>query len=137
EEEYDLNMAMEKLVEAYPNDYRLQMILGAFYMYRQQAEKSLPFLRAAAEKGELPGAFNMLGYAYMSQGDMDMAQSHFEAYMKAAPDHYNPHDSMGDFYMASKKYKEAAEQFDMAAELNPDIPLHAEKAKKAREMMNP
>lgn len=137
EENFDLSAAMEKLVEAYPEDYKLQLIVGAFYLYGNNPEKGMPFLKTAAEKGKLPGAYNMLGYGYMGQGNMEMAKAQFEAYASAAPNHYNSHDSMGDFYMANKQYKEAAEQFEMAAKLNPDLPLHAEKAQKAKEMMEP
>lgn len=135
EENYDVFGGMAKLADTYPNDARMYLIAGAAYMYGRKPAKGVPLLKKAAEMGQLPGAYNMLGYGHMAQGDMETAKSYFDKYIELAPNHANPYDSMGDYLMAVKDYKGAAEHFDKAASLNPDQPIHAEKAEKARGMI--
>jgi tetratricopeptide (TPR) repeat protein len=136
DEEYQVVDNMAKLTEIYPNDAKLNLFAGVAYMFTQKPDKAMPYLEKAGQIGNLPGTHNMLGYAYLRQGSMEKAQEHFAAYLEAAPDHHNPYDSMGDFLMVMKDYENAATHFDKAAKMNPDQPLHAEKAKKAREMMD-
>jgi tetratricopeptide (TPR) repeat protein len=136
EEDYPVGTSMTKLASLYPQDGRIQLLTGSFLMYfAEKPEQAAPYLVAAEELAQLPGAYNMLGYAYLQQGKMDQARSMFERYVAIAPDHNNSHDSMGDYHMAVKAYAAAATSFDKAAAMDPDQPIHAEKAKKAREMM--
>lgn len=135
EDDYDFLAEVAQLAEVYPADARIHLLIGTVYMYGQKPALAIPYLKKASELDQLPGAYNMLGYAYMGLGKLDEAQASFEAYGAAAPNHYNPFDSMGDYYMAIEDYAAAAESFDKAAELNPDFPGHAEKAAKAREKM--
>ena len=136
DEDYDFFSNLTKLGDAYPEDPRINILVGTAYMYNQAPDKAIPYLSKAADQGGMLGAYNMLGYAHMSQGQFDKAEKFFEAYLEAAPGHENPYDSMGDLMMAQKEYAKAASYFEQAATINPGQGIHAEKAAKARELMN-
>lgn len=137
EEDYAFRESFEQIAVAYPGDARMQLFAGLVWMYGENPDisQAMPYLETAANTGEVPGAYNLLGYAYLQSGDMDRAKDMFDAYMTAAPDHSNPYDSMGDYYMAVEDYESAVSHFERAAEIAPENPYHAEKADKARGMM--
>jgi len=134
QKDFNVFTSMEVLAEAYPNDARVNLLVGAAFAYSRNAEKAIPYLNKAIEQGQLAGAYNMLGYAYLDQGKMDEAKAMFDNYSEAAPGHWNTHDSLGDYFMATKDYAKAAEHFQKAADLHPEFPGHAERAKKALEL---
>ncbi|RMG66890.1 MAG: tetratricopeptide repeat protein [Bacteroidetes bacterium] len=133
EDDYNPMMTIPQLAEAHPEDARMYLLAGVAHMYSEQPAKAVPFLKKAIDMGPMLGAYNMLGYAYMTMGQMEDAGATFEAYVAAAPDHHNPYDSMGDYYMAMEDYAAAAEAFEKAVAINPDATYSAEKAKQARE----
>jgi len=137
-ENEDLEAApyMVALTEMYPNDAHAHLLSGFSNSMDENFEVAVAALEKAIAIKRMPGAYNMLGYTYMRMGEMEKAKSAFETYALVVPGHANPHDSMGDLLMAMEDYEAAAAEFDKAAELDPNNAYHAEKAEKAREMMN-
>lgn len=78
--------------------------------------------------------YNMLGYTYMNLGNMDKAKEAFEKYISLAPKNPNVYDSMGDYYMAAKDYKNAYKNFMKAHEINEAWSYN--KAMEAKELMD-
>ncbi len=133
---YKASKTASKLSKLYPKDAGLYVFNGFILMGEDEWEKAISHFDKAVAINQHPGALNMRGYAFMNLGKMDKAKASFEAYQKAQPDHPNPHDSMGDLMMAIEDYEGAAKSFDKAASLSPENSVSAEKAKKAREMMD-
>ncbi|MCI4669847.1 MAG: hypothetical protein MRZ79_17055 [Bacteroidia bacterium] len=127
----------KELLELYPEDAGLHVLLGFIFMDDKMTDKAIAAFDKAIELDDLPGAYNMKAFAYMDKGEMDNAKSSLEAYIKRMPNHPNPYDSMGDFYMAQKDYKNAYEQYTKASSMEGAFPESAEKAKKAKELMEP
>lgn len=135
EEDYEVGIQLKELADLYPEDGVLQQFVGMAFNLFKRPKEAIPYLKRAYELAELPGSANVLGYTYLQIGDTEQAQKYFEAYMETTSGHHNAYDSMGDFYMATKNYKAAAESFEKAAELHPEGAYHTEKAEKARGMM--
>lgn len=63
---------------------------------------------------------NTLGYYYMNdKKDMVMAKKHFEKYISLYPNGYNPHDSMGEYYLENGDTENAEKHYNMALEKYP------------------
>ena len=135
EEDYEMGIQLKELADLHPEDGVVQQFVGMAFNLFKRPKEAIPYLKRAYELAEMPGSANVLGYVYLQMGDTDQAKKYFEAYMEAASGHHNAYDSMGDFYMATKNYKAAAESFEKAAKLHPEGTYHAEKAEKARGMM--
>lgn len=135
EEDYDFMGGMSRLTELYPQDARMCLLVGMAYLYSETPMDGFPYLETAAQRGKLPGAYNLMGYAYLRSGNLPRAKAMFEQYIAAAPKAANPYDSMGDYYLAVEDYEAAATHFEKAAAMNPEQPIHAKKAKQARAMI--
>lgn len=70
----------------------------------------------------------------MSAGRMGEARQAFDRYIKLNPDHPNPYDSKGDFFMAAGIYKNAEEMFRKAVEMDKNFRASADKAEVAAAM---
>jgi len=66
------------------------------------------------------GALNMLNYAYISNGQMDMAEETLITYIERAPDVANAYDSYAEFLMTEQRYEEAIIQYKKAIEVDPE-----------------
>ena len=74
---------------------------------------------SAALLGE--SALNRLGYVYFYQReDVATAVAVFEMNVRAHPEAWNPHDSLGEAYAAAGRRAEAIASFRRSLELNPD-----------------
>lgn len=49
----------------------------------------------------------MLGYLELSRGNYELAIEHMQKYAFLAPDLANPHDSLGEVYLAIGRYEDA------------------------------
>lgn len=114
----DITGVVKELQAAYPTTaqgYDLGLFVNYFY------QKDFP---EAVKNGEmlvklapnLGGGYNMLGYANMEAGDIKAAKKSFEKYLKKFPEEANPYDSMGEYYMRMKDYKNSAKYYQMAAD---------------------
>lgn len=130
----DVTKYGEKLVNMFPHSLAAHQMLATYQLSIEDNEAALntylSMLVLAENKAPI---YNMLGYAYMRLDKMDKAKEAFETYIKLAPKNPNVYDSMGDYYMAVKDYKNAHKYFMKAHEINEEWSY--EKAMKAKEMM--
>ena len=62
-------------------------------------------------------AHNALGYIKMMRERFSEAEEHFKSYRFIAPDQANPHDSLGELFVAVGRNDEAEASFETAIEI--------------------
>ncbi|MBX2802117.1 MAG: tetratricopeptide repeat protein [Myxococcales bacterium] len=116
------NELLEKVATLAPDDWRVQMQLGATDFFAQDYDGALEHLTKATELAPEAGpAWNMLGYTQSLQGDVDAAVASFDKYIAAAPGEANPHDSKGEILMAAGRFPEAEAAFQEATKAVPSF----------------
>jgi predicted Zn-dependent protease len=114
----DITGVIKELQATYPTTgqaYDLGLFVNYFYKKDfQEAVKNGEMLVKLAPN--LGGGYNMLGYANMAAGDMTEAKKSFKKYLKNFPTEANPYDSMGEYYMNVKDYKNSAKYYQKAAD---------------------
>lgn len=70
----------------------------------------------------------------MALGESDSAAAALDMYIELKPDHPNPYDSKGDYFMKLEDYKSAHKSYMKAIEIDSTWTLSAKKAKKAKMM---
>lgn len=134
---YEASVDMAKLAAMYPKDASILLMTAYVFGSEGNGAECVELCKRALELGEYAGAYNLMGYGYLGMGEMDAAKEAFMNYRRSAPDHPNPHDSMGDYLMAAEEYEEAALSYERAYEIDPDrYTISKEKAEKARDMMD-
>lgn len=115
----DITGVVKELQAAYPNTgqaYDLGLFVNYFYKKDfQEAVKNGEMLVKLAPN--LGGGYNMLGYANMEAGNMKAAKKSFQKYIKKFPEEANSYDSMGEYYMKVKDYKNSAKYYQKAADM--------------------
>ncbi len=66
-------------------------------------------------------SYNMLGYGALKNGDYELAIEHMQKYAFLAPDLANPHDSLGEVYMAIGRYEDAEAEYIQAVKMQPNF----------------
>ena len=113
---------LEALVAAYPEDERVQNMLGTYYFGQQNWEKAIAHYRAAIEiNPEFPAPFNQLGYALRFVGDYPGAEEVFERYTELIPDQPNPYDSQAELLMKMGRYEDSIASYERALEIDPNF----------------
>ena len=127
---------MKSLVAAYPNTPQAYYWAAANAGFNDKDDDAAIgyALKLATLSPDFGSTYNILGYAYMRKKEMEKAKSAFDKYLVASPKDANPYDSMADYFMANKEYKNAAEYYDKAFEKG--MSGASERAAKAREMLN-
>lgn len=111
-----------QLTDAAPGDWRAHMGRGAQLYGLQKYRDALDSLnRATALNPNAGPAFNMIGYAYLVQGDATHAVEALKKYAGLAPNEPNPHDSLGEALMANGQFAEAEAEFQKALALSPSF----------------
>lgn len=62
--------------------------------------------------------YNILGYAYISNNELDKALDAFDNFIRCEPENGNPYDSKADLMLKFEKYEEALELKQKAYKLN-------------------
>ncbi len=73
-----------------------------------------------------PGSYlaqNNLGEIYLDNKELELALPHFEAALKAKPDHASTHNNLGNIYQLQGKFEEAERKYRQAIKYNPDHPM--------------
>ncbi len=110
------------LVEAYPNDERVQNLVGNFYNGQQDYLKAIAHWEKAMEiNPTYSPPYNSAGYAYRFLGQYDNAEKSFKKYIALLPDDPNPYDSYAELLMKLGRYDESIEQFKKALERDPNF----------------
>lgn len=131
----DVTDVGKEVIELYPKDeaaYNLQAMFQNLIKDYKGSEKTYSdLLKITDEPGPV---YNQLGYAYMNMGDFEASKKAFDKYIELVPNHPNPYDSKGDYFMAVKDYKNAYESYIKAHEINQAWSY--DKALKAKELMD-
>jgi len=115
----DLTDLGKQLIKMYPNDVDAYSLLIWHQYINEDAEGSLGTLKSMLEITDKPApVYNMLGYTYMSLENNEEAEIAFNKYIELAPNHPNPYDSKGDYFMNIKDYTNAYEMFMKANEID-------------------
>lgn len=131
----DLTGTGKKILKMYPHDKNSYYFLATFQMHNNDMKGVIGTYKKGINSVDNPAPFyNMLGYAYMGEGNMKEAEKAFNKYIELNPGHPNPYDSKGDFYMQTQEFDKAYENYMKAHEIDPGWSF--EKAEKAKEKMN-
>jgi len=105
---------------AYPREAELTRLLAAAYQELGQLEQTEYWGRKTLELDANDAlSYNILGYAELSRGRFAAAEEQFRKYAFIAEDQANPHDSLGELFLVTGRYEEAARELHRAIALNP------------------
>jgi len=65
--------------------------------------------------------YNVLGYAYLRQGELEKAHAAFEKYVALLPNQPSPLNCLGEFYLIVGNYDLAIANFQRVLEIKPDF----------------
>ena len=124
----------QSLSNQYPDDPYLPTYLGLrFYrnleLYDKAAEQ---FERALERDSVFVQAYNWLGYVKLAQQDYEGAEDAFKNYIQGASDEPRPYNSLGDLYLLTGQYEQAADQFEEALRRYPSFLIARDKLILAR-----
>ncbi|MEL6629342.1 MAG: tetratricopeptide repeat protein [Bacteroidota bacterium] len=125
----------EQFTDLHPEDGGLHAFVGYMYQLNERPRLAIKHYQRAIALSNHAGAHNLLGYAYLEANRLELAKQSFVSYLAAYPDHPNPYDSMGDYFMKVEKYDEAVEAYEQALKLSPGSNFAAKKAEEARAKM--
>jgi tetratricopeptide (TPR) repeat protein len=125
------------VIDMYPSDPHLHKILYIIQLhYFKDTESAIASIeRAIKACPDYPLAYNQLGYAYMDIERFEDAEKAFDRYIEIAPAIANPYDSKGDYFMATKQYKDAYDSYIKAYEIDSQFEVSLQKAGKAKMML--
>jgi tetratricopeptide (TPR) repeat protein len=115
--------ALAGVMRLYPGDERTHMAMANYFNGQQDFENAvLHFGHATTINPEFAGAFNSLGYAHRSNGNLDAAKDALARYVELVPDEANPYDSYAELLMEMGQYEESIENYRKAIEINENFP---------------
>ena len=115
----DLTDIGKQLIKMYPNDAYAYELLSWYQYMNKDAEGSLGTLKSVLEITDKPApVYNLLGYTYMSLENNEEAEIAFNKYIEFEPNHPNPYDSKGDYFMKIEDYPNAYEMYMKAHEID-------------------
>jgi tetratricopeptide (TPR) repeat protein len=110
----------EQLAAKHPRDPRALTLLGFGYGTVQQFDKQAATLeRAVTVDPEFAPAWNLLGYARMSQRNYGGAEEAFKRYIALVPGDPNPYDSYAELLMRTGRFDESIAQYRKALSVDP------------------
>ncbi len=104
----DVTDLSSKLINMYPNDRSAYYLHATFQRVNGNYPGALQTYQKLLTIVNNPGpVYHFIGYTEMSLEQWAEAKKAFEQYILSEPDHPNPYDCMGDFYMAQNDYAQA------------------------------
>jgi tetratricopeptide (TPR) repeat protein len=111
-----------KLATLFPQDERVQNLLGAHHFGQQEYEKAIEHYRnAIAINQNFSAPYNQLGYAHRFLYHYPEAEKAFQKYIELIPNDPNPYDSYAELLMKMGKYDQSIEQYQKALTINPNF----------------
>lgn len=111
-----------KLAETYPEDERVQTLLGGIYLFdrREAAQAIVHFRRAIEIAPDFPPAHNLLGYAYRDLGPPYYADAEaaFKRYIALVPGEPNPYDSYAELLMKTGRFEDSIANYRKALSID-------------------
>ena len=110
----------ESLVVLYPRDERVHSGLAILYGGQQRYAKAIvEYQKAIDINPEYSLAYNQLGYANRSVGNMAAAEAAFRQYIAHMPNDPNPYDSYAELLMKTGRFDESIVQYRKALSHDP------------------
>jgi tetratricopeptide (TPR) repeat protein len=107
----------------YPKDERTHVALANYHNGQQNfAEAIKHYEHATSINPDFASAWNALGYARRSNGDLDGAKDAFARYIEIIPNEANPYDSYAELLMEMGEYDESIANYRKALEFDPHFP---------------
>lgn len=114
---------LDKLIELYPEDKRVQYIAG-IYFHSEDAEEALKHYQKALELyDKFAPVYNLMGYIQTDLGNYRAAEEAFKKYIELTPNNPNSYDSYAEFLMKTKRYDESIVNYRKALEIDPSYIL--------------
>jgi tetratricopeptide (TPR) repeat protein len=107
----------------HPDNFRLNLQLGRFYVQQTSAEAIRYLTAAQALRPESPIALNNLGIALWHDGLVDEAITNFEEAIRLRPDFGEAHFNLGMIFRNKGSAAKAVYHFEKPAELMEDDPM--------------
>jgi len=112
------------LVRLYPEDERARLLLGTYFMGRQDYDAAIEQIRRATTiNPQFAPAFNQLGYAYRFAGRYGDAEVAFKRYIELLPEQPNPYDSYAELLMKTGRFEESIHSYRIALAKDPQFLL--------------
>lgn len=110
------------LVRLYPNDERARVLLGTYFMARQDYDAAISqFQRASRINPDFAPAFNQLGYAYRFAENYEQAETAFHRYIELLPEQPNPYDSYAELLMKIGRFEDSIVNYRIALKKDPNF----------------
>ncbi len=107
-----------ELAERSPSDKYLHHSI-CFLLFRKNPSLAIKAGKKAIELDKNYGSgYNILGYAYINNKELDKANEAFDNFIRCEPNNANPYDSKADLMLQSGNYKEALNLKQKAYELD-------------------
>ncbi|HEX4683556.1 MAG TPA: tetratricopeptide repeat protein [Gemmatimonadaceae bacterium] len=110
----------ESLVVQYPEDERAHFVLGTVYSAQHLYDRTIAqYQRAITIDPGYSLAYNQLGYAFRSAGNLAAAETSFRKYIALVPNDPNPYDSYAELLMKMGRFDESIAQYRKALAIDP------------------
>ena len=114
--------SLDRLVALFPGDERVQVIVGGYYFGQQDYKTALEHYNESIKiNANYAPAYNIAGYAYRQNGDMDKAEQSFKKYIELIPNDPNPYDSYGELLLKMGRYDDSIVQYKKALAIDPNF----------------
>jgi tetratricopeptide (TPR) repeat protein len=108
-------LALERIVEEYPDEKLAHYALAFIYRDASQYPKAIASLQRVIEiDPNYKLAYNFMAYVYNDMGDLERSITAINQYVALAPEEANPLDTRGDLYAYNGKLNEAASSYRAA-----------------------
>jgi hypothetical protein len=110
---------LDKLLAMYPDDKRVMMYMGGYYSAIRDFKGAIEYHTKATQLDtNFAPAYNYLGYAQISAGDLDAAEKAFKEYIRLVPSKPNPYDSYAELLLKMGRYDESITQYQKAYDID-------------------
>jgi len=113
------NDIWEKMHESEPRGWFIRFFAATSHPDLNKRIEKLEKLNEIPNGPNKASIINYLGYLYYQAGNLDKSKESFQKYLELRPNGYNSFDSMAEFYMYQKDYKEAKKYYKMVLNLFP------------------
>ncbi len=115
--------ATTSLLKMYPKDERTHVQLANYHNGLQNfPEAAKHYEHATSINPNFAVAWNSLGYARRSNGDLEGAKEAFARYIELIPNEANPYDSYAELLMEMGEYDESIANYRKALEFDANFP---------------
>jgi len=128
--------ALTKLLAMYPQDERAHVRMANYANGQQDFASAIAHFTHATEiNPDFAVAFNGLGYAHRSAGNLDGAKAAFAKYIELRPEEANPYDSYAELVMEVGDYDAAIENAYAGLSISHSLKGEADLAQEAAASM--